>query len=329
MIDALDSLAGPVRRCIPPESARAALTAASAALPPVAATAAAAPATSTPTRAPSDVIVLSPAARILAAMPAGEAESLRNDWLGRGDGRFGQARMDLPAQRHAADAGMAMVYGWPRSDLVLRRDARELAARFPAAEAEDAAKVSDADADAAVGDGAGGAAKESASASAAVGDADGTRSLGGRALNWAELRMVESLKARDEEVRVHEQAHIAAGGPYVRGAAAYAYRQGPDGKRYAVGGEVSIDVSPERDPARTIEKMKTVRAAAMAPADPSPQDRRVAAQAAQAEMEARQAMRIENPGGDRRRSNGNGGLFPSSAPEGEQEEAALSGGARS
>jgi hypothetical protein len=92
-------------------------------------------------------------------------------------------------------------------------------------------------------------------------------------------------------VRRHEQAHKAAGGRYA-GAISYEYSRGPDGKRYAVGGEVGIDISPERDPAATIAKMRQVKAAALAPADPSAQDRAVAAEAGQIEQRARRELRL-------------------------------------
>lgn len=91
---------------------------------------------------------------------------------------------------------------------------------------------------------------------------------------------LKKLKARDQEVRAHEAAHMAAGGSLVRGAASYTYQQGKDGKRYAVGGEVSLDASPvPNDPEATKLKAQRIRAAALAPADPSGQDRAVAAQA--------------------------------------------------
>ena len=94
--------------------------------------------------------------------------------------------------------------------------------------------------------------------------------------------VVEQLKERDQQVRAHEQAHMAAGGQYVRGGASYSYQNGPDGKRYAVGGEVSIDTSPiSGNPDATINKMMAVRAAALAPAEPSGQDMSVAAAATQ------------------------------------------------
>lgn len=105
-----------------------------------------------------------------------------------------------------------------------------------------------------------------------------------------ELAMIEQLSARDQEVRAHERAHQAVAGPYA-GSASYSYQSGPDGKRYAIGGEVPIDVSPiPGDPRATIAKMQTVKAAAMAPAEPSSQDRRVAASASQAMMDAQQQL---------------------------------------
>lgn len=91
---------------------------------------------------------------------------------------------------------------------------------------------------------------------------------------------IADLASRDREVRAHEQAHSAVGGAYA-GAPTYTFVRGPDGKRYAAGGEVSIDVSPvPNDPEATLRKMEVVQRAALAPAEPSAQDRRVAAQAA-------------------------------------------------
>lgn len=103
-------------------------------------------------------------------------------------------------------------------------------------------------------------------------------------------QVIDKLQQTDRAVRAHEQAHIAAGGGLVRGNASFTYKTGPDGKQYAVGGEVSIDTSPGRTPVESIEKARTIRAAALAPADPSPQDRAVAAQAARIEAEAQQQI---------------------------------------
>ena len=105
-------------------------------------------------------------------------------------------------------------------------------------------------------------------------------------LSDEELEIIERLKTGDSEVRAHEQAHKAVGGQYT-GAISYSYQAGPDGKRYAVGGEVPIDVSPiPGDPQATITKMTVVSAAATAPANPSAQDRTVAAEASRLLSEA-------------------------------------------
>ena len=96
-----------------------------------------------------------------------------------------------------------------------------------------------------------------------------------------EQQQIKELKARDTEVRIHEQAHASVGGKYA-GSPSYEYQRGPDGTNYAVGGEVQIDVAEiPGDPQATIEKMQTVRAAALAPAEPSGADRSIAADATQ------------------------------------------------
>lgn len=102
----------------------------------------------------------------------------------------------------------------------------------------------------------------------------------------AEQLEVQTLAARDREVRAHERAHAAVGGQYAS-APTYQYERGPDGINYAVAGEVQISVGPvPGDPQATIEKAQIVRRAALAPAEPSAQDRQVAAQATQMEMQA-------------------------------------------
>lgn len=98
----------------------------------------------------------------------------------------------------------------------------------------------------------------------------------GSGLTEAEKETVAQLKARDREVRNHEEAHARVGGQFA-GAPSYTFQSGPDGQQYAVGGEVAIDVAPVADdPEATIEKMEVVKAAALAPAEPSAQDRKVA-----------------------------------------------------
>jgi len=104
-------------------------------------------------------------------------------------------------------------------------------------------------------------------------------------------KQVEQLKKRDAEVKRHEQAHKAAAGQYASGGPSYDYQTGPDGKQYAVGGEVQIDTSEvPNDPQATIKKAQQVKRAALAPKDPSSQDRKVAAEASKMETKARQEL---------------------------------------
>jgi hypothetical protein len=99
-------------------------------------------------------------------------------------------------------------------------------------------------------------------------------------------QQLTELKQRDAEVRAHEQAHASLGGQYAS-PPQYEYERGPDGRRYAVGGEVSIDISEASTPEETIRKAQQVKAAALAPAEPSTQDLRVATEATQITLEAR------------------------------------------
>jgi hypothetical protein len=108
-----------------------------------------------------------------------------------------------------------------------------------------------------------------------------------------EQQEISNLEARDQEVRTHEQAHAAAGGQYA-GSPQYEYTTGPDNKRYVTDGEVSIDISELNSPEETLRKMQQVRAAALAPAEPSAQDLKVAAEATQKSFEARSEIAEDN-----------------------------------
>lgn len=110
---------------------------------------------------------------------------------------------------------------------------------------------------------------------------------------FAEQQQIKELSLRDKEVRAHEQAHASVGGPYT-GSPSYTFEVGPDGKKYAVEGEVSVDLSPVKgDPRATITKMQKVYNAALAPADPSIQDTRVANKAAQMIAQAQSELATE------------------------------------
>lgn len=99
---------------------------------------------------------------------------------------------------------------------------------------------------------------------------------------------IQALQDRDREVRNHEQAHLSAAGGIAIGGAHFSYTTGPDGKRYATGGDVGIDTSTVTgDPEATIRKAETIRRAALAPANPSSQDQSVAAKAAEMANKAR------------------------------------------
>ncbi len=112
-------------------------------------------------------------------------------------------------------------------------------------------------------------------------------------LTEGELKLVEDLKQVDSEIRRHEMAHIAAGGQYITSSANFSFKRGPDGKNYAVAGEVGIDTSPiPGDPQGTIRKMRQIKSAALAPGNPSPQDLKVASQATSVSSKALSELTI-------------------------------------
>lgn len=120
-------------------------------------------------------------------------------------------------------------------------------------------------------------------------------------LSNEELKQLEQLKARDREVKAHEQAHLSAAGGIATGGANFTFATGPDGVRYAIGGEVNIDTSAvPGDPEATLRKAEMIRRAALAPAEPSSQDQKVAssaiAMANKARIELIQQRQQEAPG---------------------------------
>jgi hypothetical protein len=107
-------------------------------------------------------------------------------------------------------------------------------------------------------------------------------------LNTGEKQVVRKLQLTDLHVKMHEQQHLASAGSYARGGASFQTVIGPDGKSYAVGGEVMLDTSPiPNNPQATIVKAQIVKRAALAPSDPSGADRAIAAAATQMEIQAR------------------------------------------
>lgn len=125
-----------------------------------------------------------------------------------------------------------------------------------------------------------------------------------------ENKILQQLRERDREVRAHEAAHVAAGRPYIRGGPSYVFQRGPDGRSYAIGGNVHLDTSEvAKNPKATLDKAETVQRAALAPIEPSPQDMRVAANAAQMAAQARIEIAVmrreeqQSQVGDRRAEN--------------------------
>ena len=120
-------------------------------------------------------------------------------------------------------------------------------------------------------------------------------------LSEEEKQQVQELQRRDREVKAHEQAHIAASAG-LAGAPSYEYQTGPDGKRYAVGGEVSLRSGGSSDPETALREAETIKRAATAPAEPSSTDRAVAAQASadinRLKAEKSAQNREENQSGD-------------------------------
>ena len=113
-------------------------------------------------------------------------------------------------------------------------------------------------------------------------------------LSPEEQDQVKKLQARDAEVRAHETAHLAAAGSLAMGGPNYQYQRGPDGKNYAVGGDVRINTSKGRTPEESLQRAQQIRAAALAPAAPSGQDMQVAAAASRMEMEAQRELQAKD-----------------------------------
>jgi len=92
-----------------------------------------------------------------------------------------------------------------------------------------------------------------------------------------DLTLINNLVAIDRRVKAHEQAHASVGGANA-GAPNFSYQTGPNGVRYAVAGEVPINISVvPGNPQATLRSAEQVARAALAPVDPSATDRRVAA----------------------------------------------------
>ncbi|ASM40424.1 hypothetical protein CSPB12327_00340 [Campylobacter sp. RM12327] len=111
-------------------------------------------------------------------------------------------------------------------------------------------------------------------------------------LSQEEKLQVAKLQKRDSEVKAHEAAHLASGAGLTRGLN-YSYEKGPDGKQYAVGGEVILDTSKGKTPRETIQKSEQIKRAALAPSNPSSADLKIAANAEAMKNNAQSELRKE------------------------------------
>jgi hypothetical protein len=145
----------------------------------------------------------------------------------------------------------------------------------------------------------------------AKGGAGAAGKQAGGKLSAEQQAQVTELQQRDSHVRSHESAHQAAGGD-LTGPASYSYQTGPDGRSYAVGGEVPIQSRSGRTPDETIAIARRVRAAALAPSDPSPADLAAASAASQVELAASQQKRQQ--GAQAAKGGGAGPQQPGSPP---------------
>ena len=93
----------------------------------------------------------------------------------------------------------------------------------------------------------------------------------GKKLTPEERAIVARLQAIDAAVRQEEEAHAAAAGAFA-GAPQYQYTIGPDDKRYATSGSVSIKVNVSGSPEQVERALKPIQTAALAPNTPSGAD---------------------------------------------------------
>ena len=173
-------------------------------------------------------------------------------------------------------AGISQATGY---QLVAQREQLEATLPRGGGVAKEAAKVDDSQAAAKTASTSGGSAANTSSKRAS--------NLGPRQLTAEQQRAVGELQQIDRPLRAHEQAHLAAGREVITSAANFTYTYGPDGKQYAVAGEVGIDTAPEDKPQANIDKGQLIQKAALAPRDPSPQDYRVASIGSQLEAQGR------------------------------------------
>lgn len=100
------------------------------------------------------------------------------------------------------------------------------------------------------------------------------------------------IKKNYDEIYAHELAHKNAGGAL---AGSIVIERNAQGVPFAGHVDIKMPALDKNNPEKTINDAKTVIRSAMAPADPSSQDYRVANQAEQIKMKA-EAIKNENTG---------------------------------
>ena len=122
-------------------------------------------------------------------------------------------------------------------------------------------------------------------------------------LNTQEKQKLAKLKITDAEVKRHENAHKAMAAGLQTSGPNYEYETGPDGKKYAVAGDVNISYQKSSDPEVNLKNAQKLKAAALAPADPSAQDRSVARKADMEIAKAKQEILEEQLNKDNENNN--------------------------
>lgn len=122
-------------------------------------------------------------------------------------------------------------------------------------------------------------------------------------LTQKEQQELTQLKTTDAEVKRHENAHKAMAAGLQTSGPNYEYEVGPDGKKYAVAGDVNISYQKSSDPKVNLKNAQKLKAAALAPADPSAQDRSVARKADAEIAKAQQEILDEQQNKDNESNN--------------------------
>lgn len=122
-------------------------------------------------------------------------------------------------------------------------------------------------------------------------------------LTTQEKQELAKLKITDAEVKRHENAHKAMAAGLQTSGPNYEYETGPDGKKYAVAGDVNISYQKSSDPEVNLKNAQKLKAAALAPAEPSAQDRSVARKADMEIAKAKQEILEEQLNKDNENNN--------------------------